>query len=155
MVKNTEQMKQLKSLGHTLDTRFEGPFGIRFGLDALIGLVPVVGDHITSAFSLYILAQASAMGVSTSTLIRMGLNIAVENIFDMIPFVGNVFDVYWKANNKNLILLEKHLANPGRETIRSRTILALISLALVFLLIASGYVTFLIIEGIVHLIRTL
>lgn len=142
----------LRSLSRLLDTKFKGPLGTRYGMDALIGLIPGVGDFITSALSFYIIAQAASLGVSSATLIRMAINVIFENVIDMIPFVGNLFDFYWKANKMNLDLIESHLQNPSRETIQSRTVVALIFIILLCLLIASGYVTWLVIEALYHLI---
>lgn len=150
MKRDDDKLVHLKNLSSTLDSKFEGPFGIKFGLDALIGLIPVVGDFVTSALSLYIIAQAASLGAGPSTLIRMAINILVENLFDMLPFLGNIFDFYWKANNKNLRLLESHLANPTRETIKSRMIVALIFFILIVILIGSGYLTFVVIEALVQ-----
>ena len=152
MQEDENTIAHIKSLSRLLDTKFQGPFGTRYGLDALVGLIPGVGDFITSAFSLYIIAQAAALGVSSATLIRMAINVIFENVIDMIPFVGNLFDFYWKANRKNMELLESHLQNPSRETIKSRTVVAIIFIILLTLLIASGYVSWLVLEALYHLI---
>lgn len=152
MQDDQKNIAQLRSLSRLLDTKFQGPLGTRYGMDALIGLIPGVGDFITSALSFYIIAQAAALGVSSATLIRMAINIIFENVIDMIPFVGNLFDFYWKANKMNLDLIESHLKNPTRETIQSRTVVALIFIVLLLMLIASGYVTWLVLEALYHLI---
>jgi hypothetical protein len=152
MQDDQKNIAQLRSLSRLLDTKFQGPLGTRYGMDALIGLIPGVGDFITSALSFYIIAQATALGVSSATLIRMAINIIFENVIDMIPFVGNLFDFYWKANKMNLDLIESHLKNPTRETIQSRTVVALIFIVLLLMLIASGYITWLVIEALYHLI---
>lgn len=143
-----ETLNLLKSLSKTLDTRYKGPMGTSFGIDGLLGLIPGVGDIITTSISIYIISQAAALGVGPSTLIRMALNVGLENLFDMIPIVGNVFDFYWKSNVKNMVLLETHLAQPARETIKSRMIVALICFALLALLVASGYISFLVLQAI-------
>lgn len=150
MKRRDDQLEHLKNLSIMLDSKFEGPFGFRFGLDGLIGLIPVVGDFVTAGMSLYIIAIAASMGVGPSTLIRMAINVLIDNLSDMLPIVGNFFDFYWKSNNKNIVLLEKHLANPTRETIKSRMIVALIFFTLLFVLIASGYLTYIVIEALVH-----
>lgn len=129
--------------------------GTRFGVDGLIGLIPGIGDIITTSISVYIIAQAAALGVGSSTLIRMAFNVAVENLFDLVPLLGNFFDFYWKSNSRNMILLEKHLAQPARETIKSRMIVALICFALLALLIASGYVSFVVLQTIFNWITSL
>lgn len=152
MQDDQKNIAQLRSLSRLLDTKFQGPLGSKYGLDALVGLIPGVGDFITSALSFYIIAQAAALGVSSATLIRMAINVIFENAIDMIPFVGNIFDFYWKANKMNLDLIESHLKNPSRETIQSRTVVALIFIILLLLLVASGYVTWLVLEALYHLI---
>ena len=129
--------------------------GTTFGIDGLLGLIPGVGDIITTSISIYIIAQAATIGVGPSTLIRMALNVGVENLFDMVPVLGNFFDFYWKSNIKNMVLLEKHLAEPSRETIKSRMIVALICFALLAILIASGYVSFLVLQTIFNWIASL
>lgn len=150
-----QKLKELQKLSSLLDSKFEGPFGFRFGLDALIGLIPVIGDWIGAAMSIYIISQAASMGVGNATLIRMAINVALENIIDMIPLLGNVFDFYWKANNRNMELLEKHLQNPPRETIKSRMIVGIIAVAMLLLLFATGYVTYIIIEAFVDWVTSL
>jgi hypothetical protein len=155
MNRRDEKLDHLRSLSSVLDSKFQGPLGFKFGMDALIGLIPVIGDFVTSAFSFYIVAQAAALGAGPSTLIRMAINILVENLFDMVPVLGNIFDFYWKANNKNIVLLENHLQNPARETIKSRMIVALIFFILLIILIGSGYLTFVVIEALVQYILSI
>ncbi|MCM2349030.1 MAG: DUF4112 domain-containing protein [Bacteriovoracaceae bacterium] len=150
-----QKLKELQKLSSILDSKFEAPFGFRFGLDALIGLIPVIGDWIGAAMSIYIISQAASMGVGNATLIRMAINVALENIIDMIPVVGNVFDFYWKANNRNIELLENHLQNPPHETIKSRMIVGIIAVAMLLLLFATGYVTYIIIETFVDWVTSI
>jgi hypothetical protein len=144
-----EQLNHLRGLSTLLDTKFEGPMGFRFGLDGLLGLIPLVGDIVTSGMSLYIIAQAAMMGVGPSTLIRMAINVGIENLFDMIPVLGNFFDFYWKSNTRNLKLIEKHLSDPARETIKSRMVIALICCILTFVLLCSAYITYLVIRSLI------
>lgn len=108
------QYNRLKNMTKWLDTKFEGPFGWRFGLDPLIGLVPVLGDLVTVCFSIYILLNAFLLGCSYAVFFRMLLNIAIEFIVELIPFFGQVFDFFWKANTKNLKLLDLHMMNPNK-----------------------------------------
>lgn len=149
MKNRQETIKHLRSLGELLDSRFKGPFGTKFGLDGVLGLIPGVGDIITTGLSVYIIAQAAALGVGSSTLIRMTLNVVLENAVDLIPIAGNFFDFFWKSNSKNLILLEKHLAHSESETFKSRAIVIIICCIMLALLVASGYVSFLVIKTIV------
>ncbi len=98
------------------DTVFEFPgLGFRFGLDPIIGLIPVAGDFATAVVSLYILTLAAEMQVPRSTMLRMGLNVAIDYFVGSIPIVGNIFDFAWKANARNMQLLERSLASPPAE----------------------------------------
>jgi hypothetical protein len=124
------------------DTVFEIPgLGWRFGLDPIIGLIPLAGDFATSLISLYILALAAEARVPRSTMLRMGLNVAIDYVVGSIPIVGNIFDFAWKANYRNMQLMERALAAPPSERRRqSRAdwlILGGILAALVALLVAS------------------
>ncbi len=155
MKKNQKSLDDLRSLSHLLDTKFRGPLGTRFGLDGLLGLIPGVGDIITSALSVYIIAQAAAAGVPPSTLARMAFNVILENIFDMIPILGNLFDFYWKANNRNMQLIEGHIINPGRETIKSRMIVGLVAVSLLALIGISFYFSFQVLVAFFHWVTPL
>ncbi len=81
----------------------------RVGADALIGLVPGVGDGITGLMSLYLVAEAARLGVGKATLARMLANLAVDAAVGSVPVLGDVFDVGFKANRRNLALLERRL----------------------------------------------
>ena len=81
--------------------------GWRFGLDALIGLIPGFGDTATSLVSFYILVNAVRYGVPKITLLRMGLNIAIDYAVGSLPLVGDFVDAWWKSNQRNLDLLRK------------------------------------------------
>ncbi|HEV8069534.1 MAG TPA: DUF4112 domain-containing protein [Planctomycetaceae bacterium] len=108
---------QLELLAYWMDTVFYIPgLGVRFGFDAIIGLIPGLGDIITSLISLYILAAALRYGVPRATMMRMAFNIAVDTIVGAVPLFGDAFDVYWKANVMNVALLRRHvLATPEEQ----------------------------------------
>lgn len=142
-MKNETRLKRLQSLATLMDSQFQGPFGFRFGLDGLLGLIPVFGDLVTTLASIYILIQAAQMGCTPSTLIRMAVNIAVESIIDMIPVLGSIFDFIWKANNKNISLLERHVQNPRAVTVQSRIFIGVLIISLFSILIVSAYLAFL------------
>ena len=106
---------QLEALAWILDSSIPVP-GTRFrvGVDAVIGLIPVVGDLIGAALSTYILFMAARQGVSRVTLLRMGFNVTLEAVVGLIPFAGDVFDFAWKANRRNVELLRAHITDPAR-----------------------------------------
>ncbi len=96
----------LDNLSHYLDGLFRVPgTGWRFGLDALIGLIPNVGDTLTSFASFYILFAGVRYGVPKITLLRMAFNIGLDYLVGTIPFIGDAFDFIWKANKQNMNLI--------------------------------------------------
>ncbi len=100
--------KSLERLGWLMDDLFRVPvLGWRFGLDALIGLVPGLGDTSTALVSFYILASAVRHGVPKITLLRMGMNIGIDYLLGSLPLVGDFADAWWKSNQKNIALLRK------------------------------------------------
>lgn len=111
--------RKLGRLAWLLDSSIPIP-GTRLtiGLDALIGLVPFIGDLVGVALSSYILAEASRIGVPRSVLVRMAFNVGFEGLVGMVPLAGDVFDAAFKANQRNVRLLEAWLDQP-RKTERS------------------------------------
>lgn len=98
----------------------------RVGLDGLLGLAPGVGDAVGGILSLWTLVSAARLGASAPVLFRMGLNLAVDALVGTVPFLGDVFDLGWKANRRNLDLLERHLAEPRRARRSSLLVLAVV-----------------------------
>jgi hypothetical protein len=102
----------------------------RIGLDPLLGLVPGLGDALGAVLAAYLIREAARLGASRSVLMRMAFNVAVDALFGVVPVAGNVFDAVWKANRRNLALLERHLADPRRTAASSTLFVALIAFAL-------------------------
>ena len=113
MSSNDERISRLRRLAWLLDSSLPLP-GTRWriGLDALIGLVPFIGDFVGVAFSGVILAEAARLGVGKRVLARMALNVALEGLVGLVPLAGDVFDAAWKANQRNVRLLAVPLALP-------------------------------------------
>jgi Domain of unknown function (DUF4112) len=125
-----------ESLADWLDAKFEIPgLGIRFGLDAILGIVPGFGDALTSLASLYILAAATRHNVPRITQARMAANIAVDWLMGSIPLLGDLFDVAWKANKMNVALLKRHVESTTVERRRHQRHDWLFLAFLVFLLL--------------------
>ena len=113
-----ERLAQVKWLASLMDDRFAVPgTPLRFGLDSVIGLFPGLGDVLTSAISLLIVHHAWQTGASRFTIARMLATGGIDFLVGAVPFLGDVFDVVWKANRKNARLLEQHLR---RQTERER-----------------------------------
>ncbi|HMT42444.1 MAG TPA: DUF4112 domain-containing protein [Sphingorhabdus sp.] len=94
---------------------------IPFGLDSVIGLVPVIGDLITAAMGAYMVWEARNLGMSKWQLMRMSANIGIDTALGAIPLVGDAFDFIWRSNSKNLRIIHKHLDkhHPGTRIIES------------------------------------
>ena len=115
--KQIDVEKGLDNLAFYLDGLFRVPgTGWRFGLDALVGLIPNVGDTLTSFASFYILVAGVRYGVPKITLLRMAFNIAVDYLVGSIPFIGDAFDFVWKANQMNMNLIRTRAAGHGKGT---------------------------------------
>ncbi len=139
--KRNKSFQNLKRISELLDTKYSGPFGIKFGLDPILGLIPGIGDFVTTVLSFYIIFQAYMIGVGYSVLIRMCVNVLLENLIDMIPFFGNIFDFIWKSNTKNLELLNKYIQSPDDQRLVSRIFITLIFLFFSSVLIYSFYLS--------------
>ena len=126
--------------------------GWRFGLDPIIGLVPIVGDLASALISFYILSVAAQMRVPRSTMARMGANVAIDYVVGSVPLLGNIFDFAWKANRRNMKLLERHVAAPPQERARHAVwdwvFIGLLGAGLVALFIGSLVVAVLIASSI-------
>jgi hypothetical protein len=112
-----EQLDQLavaRSLAKWMDTAVTIPgTNIRVGLDALLGLLPGVGDLVGSAIGSYIIVLAGQLGAPRPVIWRMMLNQLIDLVIGAVPFAGDLLDIGWKANTKNVTLLEKALNDPA------------------------------------------
>ncbi len=100
--------ESLTQISRWMDGLFRIPgVGWKFGLDALVGLIPGVGDTATTVVSFYILAAGVRYRVPKVTLLRMGLNIGIDYLFGAVPVVGDLFDAVWKSNQMNVELLRQ------------------------------------------------
>ena len=107
-VRPVKIQENIERLGWLMDDLFRIPvIGWRVGLDAIVGLIPGFGDTATSLVSLYILASAVRYRVPKVTLLRMGLNIAIDYAVGSLPLVGDLFDAWWKSNQMNVELLRE------------------------------------------------
>ena len=136
--KQIEVEKGIEDLSHYLDGLFRVPgTGWRFGLDSLIGLIPNVGDTITSFASFYILIAGVRYGVPKITLVRMAFNIGLDYLVGIIPFFGDAFDFVWKANKQNMDLIRTRATGNGKGTIGDYVFVIGLILLLIGLLVGS------------------
>ena len=110
-----ERIARLDKLATLLDVAFRIPFTkIRFGVDGLIGLAPGLGDIVTTGLSLWIVHEAYQLGVPRPVLLRMLGNVAIDGMIGAVPVAGDVFDVLWRANRRNVRILREHFERDGR-----------------------------------------
>src|SRR5687768_546720 len=141
----------LENLSHYLDGLFRIPgTGWRFGLDSLIGLVPNVGDTLTSFASFYILVAGVRYGVPKITLLRMAFNIGLDYLVGTIPFIGDAFDFVWKANKQNMDLIRTRATGKkgtGSDYAFVFVMMGLLVLLLVGSILVSVYIVWAILRG--------
>lgn len=134
-------MQAFEQMAKLLDSRFVIPgSGIRFGLDPLLSLVPVLGDLISLAISGMLIHTMHTHGASRKVVIKMLINAGLDSLIGAIPVVGTVFDVFFRANERNVRLLREHYyegkhQGSGKGLIALIVLIAIILLALVILAI--------------------
>lgn len=133
MADKTSTHSKSRKFAELLDSQFYIPgTKIKIGIDPILGLVSGIGDLAGASLSIYFMVYAAKLGATSSVLIRMFLNILADLTIGAIPVLGDVFDVAWKANLKNAILLEKLEQNPDRLETESN----ILNWALLFVLVA-------------------
>ncbi len=126
--------ENLDVLSRVLDTWFRVPgTKIRFGVDGIVGFVPGIGDLLGGMASCIIVLAAYFRGVPLITIARMVANLAIEVVAGLVPVLGNLFDIGWRANRRNYHLLEQTLAAPRRDTARDWVFMGLLGLGLLLL----------------------
>jgi hypothetical protein len=136
--RQVEIEKGLDNLAFYLDDLFRIPgVGWRFGLDAVIGLVPGIGDTLTSLASFYILLAGVRYGVPKITLLRMALNIGIDYVLGSIPIIGDALDFFWKSNDMNMNLIRERATGKGKGSTSDYAFIFILIGILVLLLIGS------------------
>ena len=139
--------RQVRDLAWLLDSQFRIPgTSRRFGVDGILGLVPGVGDAAGLALSAGVIMKAIGLGARGATVARMVTNVAIDAVVGTIPVLGVIFDFVFKANNRNVALLERHLSDPAATRAESgaavrRTVIgAIVGLVAVVVLLAAAVV---------------
>jgi hypothetical protein len=126
--------EHLDTLSRVLDTWFHIPgTSIRFGLDGIVGFIPGIGDVLGGIASCIIPIAAYFRGAPLVTILRMVVNLAIEVLVGMVPVLGNLFDIGWRANRRNYHLLERSLLTGRRDTWRDWIFMVLLALGLMLL----------------------
>ena len=150
------KLRRVQTLSHLLDDAITIP-GLNYsiGLDPIIGLIPAGGDIFTGFLSVYIMIEAFRLGASASTLARMAINILLEVFAGMIPVLGDLFDVAWKANARNVTLLEDHLQSPQPRRQADRIFFGVLVTAMLAIILCLAILSFLFIRFIFQLAGSL
>lgn len=113
-------LAEVEALAWLLDNSIPvpGTGGRRFGIDALIGFVPVVGDLVSGVIGLFVVWRGSRLGVPRVVVARMLVNSVIDITVGAIPFIGDAFDLWFKANTRNLTLIRLHVEEPETSTAR-------------------------------------
>ena len=146
-------LERLRKLSNLLDNAIPipgTPYSI--GLDAILGLLPAGGDILGGAISAYIVFASARLGLPKETLVRMVLNIVFDTVVGTVPVMGDLFDVAWKANSKNMDLLETHLKYPQPSKKADRSFIILLLAGLILFVIAVAVLSATLIGVLVRLI---
>jgi hypothetical protein len=133
------RLARMRALSRLLDTKFSLPGGFRFGIDPLIGLIPGIGDVIASTLSIWLVYDAARLGLQKRIVARMAFNVLLEAAVGTIPILGTFVDAVWKANARNMRLVEANY----RPTMKERSMVKMIAFALGTLIIIYGSILFL------------
>lgn len=148
---DADRLRRLRGIAWLLDNSIALPGGYRIGIDAVIGLVPGIGDAIGALLSAYILNEARSLGAPRSVLMRMTGNIVIETVIGSIPLAGDLFDAAFKANMRNIALLERYHFDPQGARRNGRWFMAGFSILLTVLVATMIAIPVLVIAGIVKL----
>lgn len=142
------ELKDIEYLAKLMDNRFRVPgTNFRFGLDAIIGLIPGVGDLSTFAVSGYMVLIMAKNGASGYLLARMVLNVLIDTAIGSIPLLGDIFDVAFKANIRNMQLMHQHYTE-GRHRGSAWKIILPVLIVLLAIIIGTTWLTYKILTGI-------
>ncbi|HEU4564851.1 MAG TPA: DUF4112 domain-containing protein [Gemmatimonadaceae bacterium] len=138
-IRTTRQLASVRAVARLLDDIFTIPgTRIRVGFDPILGLVPGLGDAIGGLLSVYIIVAAARLGAPSDVLMRMLGNVLVDSAVGSVPLVGDLFDVGWRANRRNVMLLEQHIAAP--EKVRAASVTIAATLVVLLVLVSIGAV---------------
>ena len=143
--------QQLKRLSRLMDSSIPIPgTSLSLGLDSILGLIPGVGDVVTSSVSLYLIYLSAAMGVRWSTILKMIGNIAIDTLVGSVPLIGDLFDIAFKSNVRNVALVVKEMEEqeltPRNYSSVGKALLIALGVVLLVSLVALALIVYLIIS---------
>ncbi|MEP6731932.1 MAG: DUF4112 domain-containing protein [bacterium] len=149
---NDAHLARARTLARALDSAVGIPgTGFRVGLDPLLGLVPGLGDLAGAALSGYVVLTGVRLGASRTLVLRMLANIALDTLAGSVPLLGDLFDAAWKSNDRNIALIEQHVASPDGTRAASRLMIAGVAFALLLLAVSGVAAAVLAVRWLSHL----
>jgi Domain of unknown function (DUF4112) len=141
------KVNRLRRLSQLLDNAIPIPgTGYRVGIDPILGLLPSGGDTLAGALGAYIVIESARMGIPRKVVGQMVRNIIFDSVIGIVPVLGDLFDVGWKANVKNIALLEKHLHLTQHNRPSDRLFLIGLIILLTAIIIGFTFLTIVIIR---------
>lgn len=149
----SQALAEIEFLAWLLDNsiRVPGTGGRRFGIDALVGFLPVVGDLFGGVMSLIVVWRGSRMGLPRIVVVRMLVNAAIDLIVGAIPLAGDAFDLWFKVNDRNLRLIRRHLEHPDASTRSDWLVVLALVVVVALLLLAIGWLIVSVIAAVIGL----
>jgi Domain of unknown function (DUF4112) len=151
-VSHAPRLKRMRQLTRVLDSAISIPgTNQKFGLDPLLGLIPGGGDTVSAALSGYIIVEAALMGIPRASLMRMVMNLLLDTVVGTVPVLGDIFDVFSKANVRNMQIVESHVKAPQPSAKADKLFIGLLIVGLIIFALAVGSITVLILSSIARL----
>ena len=136
------RLKRLRQISQLLDGAILIPgTKQRIGLDPILGLIPGGGDTVSAALSGYIIIEAARMGLPREALMRMVTNLVLDTVVGSVPVLGDIFDVFSKANLRNMQIVESHAQAPAPSAKADKLFIALLIIGLLGFALAVGFIT--------------
>jgi hypothetical protein len=151
---HTTKVNRLRRLSNLLDNAISIPgTGYRIGIDPILGLLPGGGDTVAGALGAYIIIEAARMGLPRKVVGQMVGNLILDSFSGIVPVLGDLFDVTWKANVRNIALLEKHLHITPHNRKSDRLFLIALTLLLAFIVLGFATLTVVLIRWLWNVIN--
>ncbi|MDR9502234.1 MAG: DUF4112 domain-containing protein [Desulfurivibrionaceae bacterium] len=150
-IEKGKSRKRLERLAWYLDSSIKIPgLNARFGIDGLLGLIPGVGDTIGALISSVVISEAARLGAPKVLLLKMAFNVALDALVGTVPVLGDLFDFVWKANQRNVQLLNSYLDRPRETVVASRWFVWGLVAVLVGLVFSVGMLGFVLLRALLN-----
>jgi Domain of unknown function (DUF4112) len=152
--RNSAALQRVRTVSHLLDNAIAIPgTQFRVGIDPILGLLPGAGDWLSALLSVYLILESMRFGLPARTLLQMVFNLLLDASVGTFPVLGDFLDFTFKANHRNIRLLESHIQNPKPPKALDRIVMVLTIVILIAFLIAVTSIAFMIINGLLSLFR--